>query len=239
MNIAEARAFAQACREYSNGVPDPFSQKAFKKTADIIGALLAELSSAGVINNDGVINRKVINISVVNKEKGKGKENFPPAPPIEKREIQEKAAAAAARAGAHACEGKVDGGGFAGPKWDEVLRYVKRTKVDTAYARWWYSQMAALGWCDTEDDTKPMGNWKALLRVWWLKRTKHGDDWKPSVEAKPRRYSRAEWQLCAERCAHFDAQRGDCGCGCPVPPQLRTPARPPEECENVKAKSEK
>jgi len=86
MNIAEARAFAQACREHSNGVPDPFSQKAFKKTADIIGALLAELSSAGVINNDGVINRKVINISVVNKEKGKGKENFPPAPPIEKRE---------------------------------------------------------------------------------------------------------------------------------------------------------
>jgi len=172
--------------------------------------------------------------AVRHKEKGKGKENIPPAPPIEKREIQEKTAAAAARAHTRVREGC----SYVGPLWEDVLRYAKRAKIDAEYAHWWYGQMDALGWCNPDCITDPVGNWRSLLRVWWLKRGKSGDDWKRPVEKLPRKYSAEEWRLCAERCQHFDSKLCRCRAGGTVPPDLREHPTTPEECLRFNRKGE-
>jgi len=71
-----------------------------------------------------------------------------------------------------------EGCSYVGPLWEDVLRFAKRAKIDAEYAHWWYGQMDALGWCNPDCITDPVGNWRSLLRAWWLKRGKSGDDWK-------------------------------------------------------------
>jgi len=125
---------------------------------------------------------------------------------------------------------------YVGPLREDVLRYAKRARIDADYAHWWYGQMSELGWTDPDDISKPIGNWKQLLRGWWRQRGKSGDDWKAAAKAVPRTYSRSEWALCAERCGLFDAGQCRCGGGCAMPPDLRQTPMPPEECAKYEAK---
>ena len=205
----EARGFAGALKDYGEAIGDSFYFGAFMKAHEVINMLCDELD----------------------KEKGEGKERNSPTPPIERKvRVQEKTAAAAT-ARARTCETV-----FVGPLWEEVLRYVKRAKIDEDYALWWYGQMDALGWCNPDCIEEPIGNWKAMLRVWWHKRAKDGDDWKQSAEKRPRKYTADEWCLCAERCRHFDAKLCKCRCGCDIPPEHRKYPIAPEECERYHGK---
>jgi len=198
---------------YGEAIGDTFYFGAFMKAHEVINMLCDELD----------------------KEKKSGKETFPPAPPIEKRGKEEKSAAAT-RARVCTCEAV-----FVGPVWEDVLKYAShpRVKIDPDYALWWYGQMDALGWCDPDCIDEPMKNWKRMLRVWWLKRSKDGDDWKRPVEKLPRKYTADEWCLCAERCQHFDAKLCKCRSGCAIPPEHREHPIAPEECERFHEKGEK
>jgi len=207
----EMRGFADAMKMYGNGCEGDmlFYRGAFLKAADLINILCDELY----------------------KEKGEGKERKSPTPPIERKARGQEKTAAAASARARTCEAV-----YVGPLWEEVLRYIRRAKIDEDYALWWYGQMDALGWCNPDCMEEPIGNWKSMLRVWWLKRGKDGDAWKRPIEKLPRKYSAAEWCLCAERCSHFDAKLCRCRSGCAVPPEHREHPIAPEECERYHEK---
>ena len=45
----------------------------------------------------------------------------------------------------------------------------------------------------------------------------------------------ANWELCAERCGCYC--KGECACGCTIPPQLRERPIAPEECEGYQRKA--
>jgi len=206
----EARGFAEALKTYAGSIGDSFYAGAFCKAAEVINNLCDELD----------------------KEKGEGKERVSPTPPIERKARgQEKTTTTTTRAHTRVREAV-----FVGPLWDEVLRYVKRAKIDEDYALWWYGQMDALGWCNPDCIEEPIGNWKQLLRGWWRKRGKSNDDWKRPVEKQPRKYSAAEWCLCDERCRHFDAKLCKCRSGCFIPPEHREHPITPEECERFHEK---
>ncbi len=51
----------------------------------------------------------------------------------------------------------------------------------------------------------------------------------PPAAPKPRTWTRADWALCEERCARFDAQKGCCPYS-RTPPEHAAHPHPPEEC---------
>ena len=57
----------------------------------------------------------------------------------------------------------------------------------------------------------------------------------PAPKPKPREWTRKDWCLCEERCAHFDACAARCSKGITTPPGNGKYQYPPEECEHYKA----
>jgi len=219
--IDEARGFAQACAEYSGSVDDSFYRDAFRKAAEVIVTLCDELSTGKAINEPSP------------KEKGKGKETFPPEPPKEKRERQEKAATTTARA--YACEV------FCPPPKEAVADYAKSKGIPDLFCDYWRECMEtnySPPWFDAVNQRYIVAWRRNLLTYWnnadhdkaWF-RFKAGREAEAAIRAKPRRYSAEEWILCAERCQHFDAKLCKCRSGCAIPPEHRPHALIPEECE--------
>jgi len=167
---------------------------------------------------------------VKHKEKGKGKENIPPAPPIEKREIQEKAAATTTRVRVRE--------EFVPPSREASAKYAKSKKIPELFVDYWLQCMEtnySPAWYDAVNQRYIVAWRRSLITFWnnaesdkaWLRyKAEHEAD----VAAKPRKYSASEWSLCAERCRHFDAKLCRCGCDCAIPPQFRPLPQPPEEC---------
>ena len=42
------------------------------------------------------------------------------------------------------------------------------------------------------------------------------------------------WELCAEQCGNYDAEKVCCKAGCKIPPQLRPWPMPPKECKDYR-----
>ena len=104
--------------------------------------------------------------------------------------------------------------------------------VSADYARWWYREMEARGWANTDGSTVSNANWRPTLKAWWNRR-------KPSemndiehdrleLAAKCRVFTAQDWELCAERCANWNGK--ECTQHCACPPACMMPPFPPEDC---------
>lgn len=107
--------------------------------------------------------------------------------------------------------------------------------VPEAFARWWYKEMMARDWANT--DGSPIGNrnWRPTLKAWFNRSTPEElTEIKRQAAARPTpvSYKPEDWLLCAERCAAFAA--GRCTAGKIVPPQCRPHPTPPEECDKFR-----
>ena len=107
--------------------------------------------------------------------------------------------------------------------------------VPEAFARWWYREMTARDWTNT--DGSPIGNrnWRPTLKAWFNRATPEElAEVKRQAEVKPKvaTYKPEDWLLCAERCAAFAS--GRCTAGKIVPPQCRPRPIPPEECDKFR-----
>lgn len=107
------------------------------------------------------------------------------------------------------------------------------------YAAWWYRQMVAADWTNTDGSPVDHRNWRPTLRA-WHNRAKPGELEQARREsmspdrAAGRTYGPDEWSLCAERCAHCTGTA--CGQGEKTPPQARKRPQPPEECPKFAAR---
>lgn len=106
--------------------------------------------------------------------------------------------------------------------------------VNEAFAKWWFKEMVARDWTNTDGSMIGFHNWRPTLKAWFNRakpeelaaiETSAKATKKKQITVKPE-----DWELCAERCGRF---RGAiCHAGCATPPQLRARPIPPEECEH-------
>jgi hypothetical protein len=104
--------------------------------------------------------------------------------------------------------------------------------VPEAFARWWYREMMARDWTNTDGSPISNRNWRPTLKAWFNRATPEElAEVKRQQEVKPKvvSYKPEDWLLCAERCDAFAA--GRCTFGKIVPPQFRPHPIPPEECD--------
>lgn len=106
--------------------------------------------------------------------------------------------------------------------------------VNEAFAKWWYKEMVARDWTNTDGSMIGNHNWRPTLKA-WFNRAKPEELAAIETSAKAVRRNQItvkseDWELCAERCGHFSG--GRCCAGCATPPQLRARPIPPEECEH-------
>ena len=130
---------------------------------------------------------------------------------------------------AHTREGK--------PELRQVLNTATTTMgVPEYYARWWYAEMEARGWLNTDGTSVWTRNWRPTLKAWYNREDqKHLAEIRNDQTAGEKReivVSAKDWLLCAERCAN--CQNG-CGCqaGIRIPPSKDPDhPHPPEECKS-------
>jgi len=151
------------------------------------------------------------------KEDEKGKEIFPPAPPIEKRAKEEENDYHDNRVRARASAGCSQP-----PTVAEIAAFAKEigSDIDPAYF-WRYYNSNHRRW---------PREWRDRLRNWAVNGIPRGRI-APEVQADggaERSPRPTDWTLCRERCANC---RGDgCACGIKLPPACEARPRPPEEC---------
>lgn len=172
--------------------------------------------------------RPMIDLSLNNKKNNKKKES-----------VGNVAADAAALAPSRPVV--VYGGTVGKPTLETVLAAATGVMgVSADYARWWYREMEARGWANTDGSAVSNANWRPTLKAWWNRR-------KPSemsdiehdrleLAAKCRVFTAGDWELCRSRCRHC----GESGCtkGARIPPQLMPRPFPPEECPAFNRRAE-
>lgn len=110
--------------------------------------------------------------------------------------------------------------------------------IPEAYARWWYAEMTARDWTNSQGGMIGNRNWRSVLKSWYNKAT-------PQELAKIKQEAEAakkalptvkmeDWALCAERCENYRLG-GKCAAGCKIPPTKAANPHPPEECPCYKA----
>ena len=121
------------------------------------------------------------------------------------------------------------------PKLAYVVNAAKTVMgVPEYYARWWYAEMTARGWLNTDGTSVGTRNWRPTLKAWHNREdAKHLAEIKEELAAAEKRevkVSAKDWTLCEERCAN--CTNGKCAMGIRIPPELER--RPPEECKGFK-----
>ena len=121
------------------------------------------------------------------------------------------------------------------PKLADVVNAAKTVMgVPEYYARWWYAEMTARGWLNTDGTSVGTRNWRPTLKAWHNREdAKHLAEIKEELAAAEKRevkVSAKDWTLCEERCAN--CANGKCAKGIRIPPELER--RPPEECKGFK-----
>lgn len=110
--------------------------------------------------------------------------------------------------------------------------------VSEEYARWWYAEMVARDWKNTNGMSISNSNWRPVLKTWWNKRTAAEESAASELSSKKRIeekvYPPEAWTLCEERCANCDGSR--CMAGVRVPPAHASPPYPPNDCGRFKPK---
>jgi hypothetical protein len=119
------------------------------------------------------------------------------------------------------------------PTEKTVLAAVTAMGVTEAFARWWYREMTARDWTNTNGSRITNLNWRPTLKAWYNRAKPEELAECGRQEAKRRETTRhfaaEDWALCAERCARF--RDGRCTAGAKVPPNCQKPPMPPEECK--------
>ena len=125
------------------------------------------------------------------------------------------------------------------PSLSEILNVATSVMgVPEYYARWWYGEMEARGWTNTDGTSVGTRNWRPTLKAWHNREdAKHLAEIREtaaSAEKREIKVSVKDWILCKERCANC----GSNGCtkGVRTPPELQR--RPPEECKSFTALKE-
>lgn len=110
--------------------------------------------------------------------------------------------------------------------------------VPEYYARWWYAEMMARDWTDTQGRMIGNRNWRSVLKSWY-NRASEEEKAKIENEAKAAKKSAPhiepkDWVLCAERCENY-RMGFKCAAGCKIPPPKAANPHPPEECSHYMA----
>lgn len=121
------------------------------------------------------------------------------------------------------------------PKLAEVVNAAKTVMgVPEYYARWWYAEMKARGWLNTDGSSVGTHNWRPTLKAWFnIEKPKYLAEIREAAsdaEKREIKVSAKDWTLCEERCAN--CANGKCAKGIRIPPELEK--RPPEECKGFK-----
>lgn len=125
------------------------------------------------------------------------------------------------------------------PELRQVLNTATATMgVPEYYARWWYAEMTARGWLNTDGTAVGTHNWRPTLKAWHNREdAKHLAEIREAASAAEKReikVSAKDWTLCEERCAN--CTNGKCARGIRIPPELEK--RPPEECKGFLPKDQ-
>lgn len=125
------------------------------------------------------------------------------------------------------------------PELSQVLDIATTTMgVPEYYARWWYAEMKARGWLNTDGSSVGTHNWRPTLKAWHNREdAKHLAEIREEQSAAEKReikVSAKDWTLCEERCAN--CANGKCAKGIRIPPELER--RPPEECKGFLPKDQ-
>jgi hypothetical protein len=104
------------------------------------------------------------------------------------------------------------------------------------YAEWWYGEMSARDWRNTNGSLIGNQNWRPTLKAWYnrakpeeLEKIRDEHERRTRELQPPADMGKPEfWLLCAERCANCTG--AGCRRGVKTPPDRMDPARPPEEC---------
>ena len=117
----------------------------------------------------------------------------------------------------------------------------------------WLKYMHEVGWCFYDGKPVTPINCRRSMRMWRKvdERMAQRDCRKAGETASRNEYevqkereaakrkaqaeNPANWELCAERCGCYC--KGECACGCAIPPQLRERPIAPEECEGYQIKA--
>jgi hypothetical protein len=122
------------------------------------------------------------------------------------------------------------------PTEKTVLAAVPAMGVTEAFARWWYREMTARDWTNTNGSRITNLNWRPTLKAWFnrAKPEELAECGRQEAERREtaRHFAAEDWALCAERCARF--RDGRCTAGAKVPPNCQKPPAPPEECATFK-----
>ena len=124
------------------------------------------------------------------------------------------------------------------PSLDSVVAFSAHTGIAEAFGRWWHREMTFRD-CKLSDGSGiDERNWRAVLRAWWrnvkpgeLKDIEAEESREAEVKAAANRvWTAQDWDICAERCRHFDAEKLVCRASCKTPPKRQTPPIPPQKC---------
>ncbi len=110
--------------------------------------------------------------------------------------------------------------------------------IPEAYARWWYTEMTARDWTNSQGGMIGNRNWRSVLKSWHNKATpeelaKIKQEADAAAKSAPK-ITAQDWTLCAERCANY-RMGFKCAAGCSLPPSKAANPHPPEECPRYKA----
>ena len=104
------------------------------------------------------------------------------------------------------------------------------------YAEWWYVEMSARDWRNTNGSLVGNQNWRPTLKAWYnrakpeeLEKIRDEHERRTREQQPPANAGKPEyWILCRERCAN--CKGAGCAKGIKTPPDRQDPAYPPEEC---------
>ena len=118
------------------------------------------------------------------------------------------------------------------------MAFSAQTGIAEAFGRWWHREMTFRDWKLSDGSGIDERNWRAVLRAWWrnvkpgeLKDIEAEESREAEVKAAANRvWTAQDWDICAERCRHFDTEKLVCGARCKTPPKRQTPPIPPQKC---------
>ena len=128
-----------------------------------------------------------------------------------------------------------------------------RARLTAKQAAGWLRYMSEVDWTYPNGRDITPNNCLRSMRMWRVvdERIAHRDCRKAGETASRNGYEAqkereaakrkalaadaANWELCAERCGCYC--KGECACGCAIPPQLRERPIAPEECEGYQRKA--
>lgn len=114
----------------------------------------------------------------------------------------------------------------------ELVELAEGCGVPLAFAKERLAEWKRSGWTTTQGKQITRESLAAFLVSWW-KNEKNPERYETPKAKPPRKFTAADWALCAERCAHCTGN--GCGKGIATPPDKGQWQKPPQECNHFAA----